>query len=270
MKPVSFVKVVGTGNDFILVDGRSQSLKSALPALAKSWCDRQRGIGGDGLLVIGPSKKADARMRIFNSDGSEATMCGNGLGCVGWDLHSKDHGKKTLTVETEAGVMAVRVTGTERVRIDLPAPAKIQLGLFLFHKGTHIRLHAVNTGVPHAVYLVPRCDSVDLASLGPVIRHHRLFQPAGTNVNIAQIDSPHQVQLRTYERGVEGETLACGTGAVAAVVVGAALKKLESPVQVKTRSGETLTVGFSRSGETFDRLTLEGPARICFEGVMAR
>ena len=268
MKTFPFSKVVGAGNDFILLDQRRRPFKGNASHLARTWCDRKNGIGADGLLMVLPSRRGDARMRIFNSDGSEALMCGNGLRCVTWYLHAKDHGKKELVVETEAGVMQTEVVEQERTRIFLIPPKQFRLGLSLSLRGNRLQLHAVNTGVPHAVLVVPHLEKVDLARLGPAIRHHRLFQPAGTNVNLMQILSAHRVAIRTYERGVEEETLACGTGAAACAVIGTALGHLKPPVDLLTASGERLTVGFHQDRTPWEGLFLEGPARILFEGAI--
>lgn len=264
-RAVPFVKVTGAGNDFILVDGRrGRALGRAPSALAREWCDRKRSIGADGLLLVQASRRGNARMRIFNPDGSEAGMCGNGLRCVAWYLHTRNGGRREWRLETGAGLMQARVTGDERVRIFFSPPQGIRLGLSIPWKGKRLALHAVDTGVPHAVIPVARLEAVDLGQLGPTIRHHRLFKPKGTNVNLLRIHSPHRCSIRTYERGVEEETLACGTGAVASVVIGAALGRLRPPVQVTTPGGERMAVGFRSL--RWEGLYLEGSARILFEG----
>ena len=267
--PLPFAKVAGTGNDFILLDRRRRPLRGSPTALARAWCDRKRGVGADGLLLVLPSRKADARMRIFNPDGSEAAMCGNGLRCVAWYLHAKDHGKRELTVETGAGLMRLEITGHEKVRAYLRPPKDLHLGLRLARKGRHYTVHAVNSGVPHAVLLVHHLQSVDLAALGPFIRHHRLFGSAGTNVNLVKILSPHRIAIRTFERGVEAETLACGTGSVASAIIGSSLARLKPPIEVLTAGGERLTVGFHQDRQPWKDLYLEGPAEILFEGGVA-
>lgn len=270
MRQIPFFKVAGCGNDFILVDARRRSAPRDPARLARSLCDRKRGIGADGLLMVLPSKKGKARMRIFNSDGSEAEMCGNGLRCVAWYLHSQNGGSRSFTVETGAGPMKAEITQPERVRFYLPPPKDLRLGLKLTHQGRRYILHGVNTSVPHTVLLLSRPEKVNLDELGPWIRRHRLFRPAGTNVNLVRVDSPHRIKVRTYERGVEAETLACGTGAVASAVIGAALGKLKPPIQVSTAGGEKLTVGFHPDRHPWDGLYLEGPARILFEGGIPR
>ncbi|MBI3615996.1 MAG: diaminopimelate epimerase [Candidatus Omnitrophica bacterium] len=274
-RQIPFVKVVGSGNDFILVDARGKNLRASIPSLAKTWCDRKRGVGADGLLWVAPSKKADARMRVFNPDGSEAAMCGNGLRCVAWYLNRyaglKNHGngKRPLRLETGVGILQAQVIKPENVRVHLSMPRNLRLGIHLTLRGVRYELHAVNTGVPHAVLPTRSLERIDLARLGPSIRSHRLFQPAGTNVDLLRIDGPHRAAIRTYERGVEAETLACGTGAVASVVIGAALGRLRPPVQVATASGESLTVGFEPTRKPWEGLYLEGPARILFQGILS-
>ena len=289
-RKVPFTKMVGAGNDFILVDARKNPLGGSASRLAQRWCDRKQGIGADGLLVITPSSRADARMRIFNPDGSEAAMCGNGLRCAAWFLHSQGnlHGalspvasakgssfaslRTSLTtgfcLETGAGRMFIQITGRQRTRIFLTPPRKLELHRRLTIGKRRLWFHSVDTGVPHAVLITSRLAQIPLDEWGPVIRNHPLFRPAGTNVNFIRIHSARRISIRTYERGVEAETLACGTGACASVVVATALGHLRPPVQVVTAGGETLRVGF-RQGDCFEQgSTLEGSAKILFEGAI--
>ena len=190
-----------------------------------------------------------------------------GLRCVAWYLHAKNGGRREWAVETGSGILQAQVTGEERVRIFFAPPKGLRLGLAVTWRGRRCALHAVDTGVPHAVIIAPRLEAVDLEALGPFIRRHRIFRPRGTNVNLLRIHSPHRASIRTYERGVERETLACGTGAVASAVIGAALGHLRPPVQVTTPGGEKMTVGwhFTRYPQEI-RPFLEGSARILFEG----
>lgn len=219
-------------------------------------------------MWILPSRRGNARMRIFNPDGSEASMCGNGLRCVAWYLYMKDHGRTTHVIETGAGLITTEVVKKERTRIYLTPPKEFRLGLKLTVLGKRLDWHAVNTGVPHAVLFSSRIDKLDLGKLGPAVRFHKIFKPAGANVNLVQIQTPHRIAVRTYERGVEGETMACGTGSVACVVIGASLGKLKPPVSVLTAGGERLSVGFRQERKLWEGLYLEGPARILFEGVI--
>lgn len=267
MRQIPFVKLAGCGNDFILVDARQRSFRGNPSQWARAWCDRKRGIGADGLLLVLPSRKGSARLRIFNPDGSEPSMCGNGLRCVAWYLHGQNGKSREIAVETRAGTIQAQVRSRQSVRIFLTPPKDLRLGLRLTHRTRRYQLHAVNTGVPHAVLLARRIRRMDLAGLGPFIRRHRLFRPSGTNVNLVEIHSPHRISVRTYERGVEGETLACGTGAVASVVIAAALGRLQPPVQVKTTGGETLTVGYRPDNRPWEGLYLEGPVQTLFKGI---
>ncbi len=266
MTSVPFVKMAGAGNDFILLDRRRKPFPGNLSRFARTWCDRRRGIGADGLLLTLPSRKADARMRIFNSDGSEAPMCGNGLRCMVWYLHTRNGRHKEISVDTRAGLMRAQIIDGDRVRVYLSRPKNLRLGQKLKAAGRSCQVHSVNSGVPHAVLLVSHLEKVAMETLGPAIRHHRLFKPAGTNVNAVRIDSQHRIAIRTFERGVEEETLACGTGAVASVLIGAALGRLTPPVEVKTAGGDVLTVGFGQSKQPWEGLYLEGPAQILFNG----
>jgi len=191
---IPFFKVVGSGNDFVLVDARKKPLRR-IPQLAKAWCDRHLGIGADGLLVVMPSKKGLARMRIYNPDGSHAEMCGNGLRCVAWYLHTAENRKKQFDIETDAGVMAAEVTGKERIRLTFNAPKNIQLRKKLLTRDSNYVVHSVNTGVPHTILLVPRLVRANLASIGPAIRFHKAFGTAGTNVDLVQIISDHKIGI---------------------------------------------------------------------------
>jgi diaminopimelate epimerase len=262
-----FYKVVGAGNDFVLIDARRTNHAKLGPwsHWAQSLCHRPHGVGADGLLVVLPDEGADARMRIFNADGSEAEMCGNGLRCVAWYLFTCNR-KRSFRIKTQAGTMPAQIVGLERVRIEWPSPQRIRLGLRITHRKRSYTLHAIDTGVPHAVVFVQRLEAVDPLQMGPVIRYHRLFRPRGTNVNWVKIHSPHRIALRTYERGVEAETLACGTGAVASAILGTALGRLKPPIQVHTAGGDVLTVCFRQTRHLWEGLTLEGPARILFQG----
>ncbi len=229
---IPFTKMVGTGNDFIVVD----TLYHPLPALKGEWpevtralCDRHTAIGADGVLVLEPSASANVKMRLFNPDGSEAEMCGNGARCVALYVKSKRRGREQpVTIETAAGVLEATVHD-DRVAIRMTDPTALQLELELDVDSRRIRLGSVNTGVPQVVVSVERLEEVDVVGLGRALRHHRAFAPQGTNVNFIQADAGHpdRLRVRTYERGVEKETLACGTGLAASAMIYALSRGLQ-------------------------------------------
>lgn len=263
---IPFTKMQGSGNDFILIDNRQGVLKGkSLRELAVRVCDRHYSVGADGLIVILASKKADFKWRFFNADGSEAEMCGNGSRCAARFAYLRKIGKKNLSFETLAGVIQARITN-ELVQVQLPGASALQMNIAV-PLDTGLRMgHFVNTGVPHLIYLSKDLDNEDVDRIGRTTRRHELFRPAGTNVNFVQIQGKHKLRIRTYERGVEGETLACGTGSVAAVLIAGCLGAALSPVEVVTRSGEKLTVSFERTTDAFSGIRLEGGAQVICDG----
>lgn len=269
MKTLSFVKMAGAGNDFIMADNRSGLVKTKLPELAKKLCDRKHSVGADGLILLERSKKADIRMRIFNPDGSEAEMCGNGVRCLAKFAVDKKIAKNKLSVETLAGLITAEVR-QNTVKAKLMDPKDLSLGLSLNVNGGPKSLNFINTGVPHTVIVTESLEKAPVDSMGREIRFHSQFAPRGTNVNFISFQktgaSSNAIAIRTYERGVESETLACGTGSTAGALVAAALKGLKSPVSVKTEGGETLKVYFSKKDEKFYDVYLEGPVAVNFEG----
>lgn len=261
---LKFVKMSGAGNDFIVVDNRRKLIRDGAKA-AKRLCDRKLSVGGDGLLLLERSSKADVRMRIFNSDGSQAEMCGNGVRCLAKFATDKRIAGNKLTIETMAGLIEATVRGSV-VRAKLMEPKDLRLNLSVSLDGEPQTMHFINTGVPHAVKIIDSVDGVDVAALGRLIRRHQAFAPRGANANFVAIRGGNRIDVRTYERGVEGETLACGTGSTASALVAAALKGLRSPVAVGTRGGETLKIFFSKNGQKFYDVYLEGAIRKNFEG----
>jgi diaminopimelate epimerase len=271
MKKISFHKIHGNGNDFILIDNRRNVLKGRnLSALAKQVCQRNRSVGADGLIVIvRPSdrKQADFKWRFFNSDGSEAEMCGNGSRCAARFAQLRKIAPKRMAFETLAGLIHAEVKKAT-VKVQLPPARDQRMNVPVsLDFGTRIG-HFINTGVPHVVYLTNNLEAEDVRSIGSKTRWHVIFRPAGANVNFIQIDGAHKLRIRTYERGVENETLACGTGAVAAALIAAALGKVASPVTVTTRGGDRLIVSFRQEGDEFADLALEGEATVVCEGML--
>lgn len=262
-----FSKFAGCGNDFILFDNRLDNFPHDHPQLLKQLCHRQRGIGGDGILLLETSDRADCRMRIFNSDGSEAEMCGNGLRCfVRWLPTMGFDQKNTFQIEVSNHLYRATDDGTT-IHIDMGQPVDVEWDIPIDFEDLQLTIHHLNTGVPHAVVFVDNIDKAPLMKLGQFLRHHPRWAPRGTNVTIAQVISTQSLKVRTYERGVEGETLACGTGAVAAALAAAYQWGLWGPIQVETRSSESLAVNFDRQGkERFTEISLSGSAEYIFSG----
>lgn len=225
---IPFVKYHGAGNDFVLIDLRKSPLSFDPFSLARRVCDRRHGVGADGLLLLLPSDRADYRMRIFNADGSEPSMCGNGIRCLA-DFVFKTHTTADFSVETPRGILKCRKLSGE-IAVNLAAPSILHWPLQM----TEGPVFVVNTGVPHAVLFVDDPD-IDVPLLGRKIRFDHQFAPEGVNVNFAFLTADNKVILRTYERGLEAETLACGTGAAAAAFIVFKNKKLTPPVPILTR-----------------------------------
>ena len=286
MKKIPFMKFSGAGNDFIVVDNRDRAIDpKKMPAFVAGVCRRHLSIGGDGLIFLEKSRKYDFRWRFYNNDGGEANFCGNGARCVARFAYLKKIAPKAMRFEGTAGVIDAHVDG-EQVTVCVPAPSGVRLHVRLSvpshrrrrsditvpssasHEGTTLEGHVINTGVPHFVYFVQDTATAEIMGIGRPIRYHDTFKPAGTNVNFAQVVDRHTIKIRTYERGVEDETLACGSGALASALVAALVHKVESPITVIPLSRMPLRVSFKQSGERFAKLTLTGEARAVFEGQM--
>ena len=263
---LEFTKMNGAGNDFILFDNRAGGISLAREQVVR-LCDRHRGIGADGVLLLVPcrSGKADWAWQFFNSDGSTGEMCGNGARCFARFVQRLIGVADRLTFETEAGVITAQFHG-ERVTVNLTKPVDMRLNQSIPLSSGGTTIHSLNTGVPHAVLYVPDADQAMVSQLGQEIRRHPHFSPRGTNVNFVQILGPNSIRVRTFERGVEGETLACGTGVTASALVSARVHKFNSPIQVKVQGGDTLEVSFRNAGDDFDDVRLAGPAEFVFDG----
>ncbi len=266
MIKIPFFKMSGSGNDFILIDNRQRILDGdQLGDFVRRVCTRKVSVGADGLILIEPSDRVHFRWRFFNADGGEAEMCGNGGRCAARFAVLRGIAPERLSFETRAGIIEAEVHG-RRVKLQMVQPSGMELDLKVRIDGDEHPLHFINTGVPHAVEFVEEASRVPVVNLGRKIRFHDRFQPAGTNANFVQsIDRGH-LKVRTYERGVEDETLACGTGAVASALIAAAHGLADSPVAVETTGGEVLNVYFQRKGEGFERVFLEGDTRLVYEG----
>jgi len=268
MQTLHFTKMNGAGNDFVMLDNRDLSRRLDKAAIAR-LCDRHRGVGADGLIAVEPAQNgADFRMRYYNADGGEAEMCGNGARCFA-RFASRIAGKNgTITFETQAGVIGAHLLGDE-VQLAMSAPHSLAPGTDLNVGNETLTVHFLNTGVPHAIVFVEDLENTDIVRLGAGLRYHAHFAPKGTNANFIAKLPDGSVAIRTYERGVENETLACGTGVTAAALIFGRLTGAASPVRVKVRGGDTLKVGFENDGEGWKNVTLTGPADFVFEGETA-
>ena len=263
---LDFTKMNGAGNDFVLIDNRARKIRLSRAQIVR-LCDRHRGVGADGVILLVPpaSGKADWAWKFYNSDGSTGEMCGNGARCFSRFVQKLTGVRGGLTFETEAGIITASFQG-ERVTVGLTQPGDLRLNQQVTLSVGTKTIHSISTGVPHAVLFVPDTDLAPIQQLGPEIRRHPHFGPKGTNVNFAQRLGPNRIRVRTYERGVEGETLACGTGVTATALISARLHGFKSPVKVRVQGGEELEVSFKDKGGEFSDVRLKGPAEFAFEG----
>ena len=262
-----FTKMNGAGNDFVLLDNRAGDLSLTTPQIAQ-LCDRHRGVGADGVLVLERAANgADFRMRYYNADGGEAEMCGNGARCFARYADRTAGPLEQVTFETPAGVIGAQLQG-ELVTLQMSDPQDLRLDLDVPVGGEKFRAHYLDSGVPHVVVPVATIEDVDVRSLGSQLRHHALFAPRGANANFLERRGPKSIAIRTYERGVEDETLACGTGVVASALLFAATEDLAGPIEVQVQGGDLLQVGFTRTADGFRAVTLTGPADFVFDGAI--
>jgi diaminopimelate epimerase len=262
-----FTKMNGAGNDFVMIDNREGEVQLSAEQIVKI-CDRHRGVGADGILLIEAAQNgADFRMRYYNRDGGEAEMCGNGARCFARFAKRMANAADKMTFETPAGVIGARIEA-EQVQLTMSEPRDLRLDLEICARDEKWHAHFINSGVPHVVVPVPKIADVDVNGAGASIRRHEMFGPAGANVNFVEKRGARAIAIRTYERGVESETLACGTGVVASALVFAATEKVNGPISVLVEGGSELSVGFERAGDQFKKATLTGPAEFVFEGTM--
>jgi diaminopimelate epimerase len=264
---LNFTKMNGAGNDFVMLDNRDLSLALTKDQIEK-LCDRHRGIGADGLLCVEPATEGgDFKMRYYNADGGEAEMCGNGARCFGRFVnHLHGDSLSKIRFETLAGFISAEFEDGQ-VRINMSAPHSLKLSESLPVAAETLTVHSVNTGVPHAVVFVDDLANVPVREWGAALRYHEAFKPKGTNANFAKVLAPGSISIRTYERGVEDETLACGTGMVASALIHHELTGVPSPVSVLVKGGDTLRIGFTETApHEYTDVTLFGPADFVFTG----
>lgn len=269
---IDFAKMNGAGNDFVLIDNRTGDIRLST-SMIRWVCDRRRGVGADGVILVESDANCDFRMRYYNSDGGEADMCGNGARCVarfagGLGLGRQVNGRTTLRFATVPGPMGATVEGSS-VTLRMTDATSFEKSVSLQVADRVEMMHVIHTGVPHVVIQEVDVDFIPneaILARGRAIRTHARFAPTGTNVNFISSRPDGAVKIRTYERGVEGETLACGTGAVAGAVVAAHLALARSPVNLSTRGGEMLTVSFDLNSGGAAGVLLEGAAAVNFTG----
>lgn len=262
MTPLKFTKMHGAGNDFVMLDARDIPAGLELSqARIAALCDRRMGVGADGLIILGTSDQADVRMTYYNADGGEAEMCGNGARCTVAFAHAQGLLQTSGLLDTFAGPLEVKYHGYQDIEVQLPRYTDLVID-FQLSGSPYTSQHTCNTGVPHLIIPLDDIEDVPVMEHGRSLRRHELFEPAGTNVNWIT-ERNGEWLLRTYERGVEAETLACGTGASAAAVVLTKLGLASSPVAIRTRSGDLLTITVDHDDR---KLFLRGPAVVAFQG----
>ncbi len=264
--PIPFWKMSGAGNDFVIIDHRRPLIApEEMAEFARLVCRRRFSVGADGLFFIEESKQAHFQWRFFNADGSEAEMCGNGARCVARFAYMNGIAPARMRFATGAGIIEASVEDS-LVTVNMTAPHSLALNRQIQVEDRVYTLHLINTGVPHAVLFVEDLAAIDVRRLGFALRHHPDFAPAGVNVNFVALERDG-LRIRTYERGVEDETFACGTGAVASALIAARLKEAVSPLAVTTSGGVTLGVLFTREGQdSFSAVQLKGPAYRIYSG----
>ncbi len=259
-----FSKYQAAGNDFILLDDRSSRFSIEDRPFIQKLCSRQFGIGADGLILLQSSACADFRMRICNADGLEAAFCGNGFRCLVLYLKHLGFKEDSFTIETQNSVIATDFQGG-KVLVKLPSPKVLCWGGKLEGELEPYEFYVVDTGVPHAVIIVEDLEELELDKLGKQIRFHPLWAPTGVNVNFIKIMPDGAIRIRTYERGVEGETLSCGTGAAAAAFVVSKKRDSANTLRVIPKSGESLEFSF-QDNSLDKKMHMVGPAALVFEG----
>ncbi len=272
---VSFTKMSGSGNDFIVIDNRNECFpEQNRAAVIQRLCQRRLSIGADGVVLIEQPDSHDVhfRWRYYNADGSEGEMCGNGAMCGARFAYLQGIAPARCTFATPSGRVEAEVEpDSRRVHLRMIDPGPVVAGQAIAAVDRHVTIHAITVGVPHVVVIVEDVEAfapgAEFLAFGRAVRHHPLF-PNGTNVNVIARIGGNTLRMRTYERGVEDETLACGTGAVASAVVASTLGLVESPVTVLTTSGLPLTVRFTAKGSSATNVYLGGEARVVATGVI--
>ena len=262
---VSFTKTSGAGNDFVLIDNMNEKIQGDKAKLAIALCSRHFGVGADGLILLEPSSKADFLMRYYNADGSYGGMCGNGGRCAARFALLGGIAEPSMTFEALDHIYRAEVV-EHGVRLHMKDPSDFRTNLQVNARGVTYDFTSINTGSPHIVIFANKLEDTDVRTVGRALREHRSFSPEGANVNFVKVLGKRDLQIRTYERGVEAETMACGTGTVAAAIVSYLLRHTKPPITVRVTSGEHVTVDFEFEGDTITHVVLEGSAHMLFSG----
>jgi len=271
MDKIPFSKMSGSGNDFIIIDNREGIMdEDLLKEFIVKVCARGISVGADGLILIEGSEWANFRWRFFNADGSSAAMCGNGARCAARFAFLNGIGGRRLTFETDFGIVLAEVIG-RRAKVQMPDPADVRMDRKIDLEGIPVTLSSLRVGVPHVVVKSGEMDDRTLVEKGRKIRFHSDFAPEGANVNFVRREPDGTILNRTYERGVEGETLACGTGSASAALVMAETEGEASPIRVQTKIGARLTIHFEKTeAGDYCNLFLEGDARLIYTGELRK
>jgi diaminopimelate epimerase len=263
MERIAFAKLSGAGNDFVVIDNRQKVVPDDLENFIRKVCTRRISVGADGFLLVENSDVA-----YFNSDGSEAETCGNGARCISRFAYTE--GVVTsdkMTFETKAGIYSAEMVGNN-VRIKMGDAVDLRLDFPIELSNGTYNISFINSGVPHAVFFMDDLEKTDIVKLGSETRYHKDFAPKGTNANFIKVKDKNNIVIRTYERGVEDETLACGTGSIASAIIASALGKVESPVTLHTQGGFPLKIYFELEPKGAKNVFLEGDARIVYKGYL--
>jgi len=275
MKKIKFAKFVASGNDFVIINNFDKKIQAKkYPELAKMLCQPKFAIGADGLLIIEPPTKdnCEFKMVYYNSDGSFASMCGNGARCIAYYAYELELCEEIVDFETAAGVVSCQIKKNNMVKLKLQDPKDYKPDINIkLENGKEINADFINTGVPHTIIFVDDIEKIDVSKLGREIRYHKIFSPEGTNVDFVKVRDKHTLIVRTYERGVEAETLSCGTGVTASAIIASLKNFVDPPVKCVTKSGEILKIGFKKNSpqdliSPVSNVYLEGKVYHVFDG----
>lgn len=261
---IAFNKLSGSANDFVVLDNRDGAFSTSAGWLARRICARRYSVGADGLILIETTKNASFRVRFFNPDGNEFNTCGNGGRCAVRYVFLNGIADRKMTMETNIGIVDAEVTGAS-VKLKLIGPKEVRLNFSVVLENKEITGHYVQMGDPHFVVETTELRTQPFVPLARKLSHHEAFGQAGANVHFIEIASRNQINIRSFERGVEDETLACGSGCTATAIATFSAKKCDPPVHFLPQSGIPLVVHF-RPENQFEDLYLEGDARLIYKG----